>query len=371
MKAESVSGTSNSPIVGSSQSEQRRAVRSTLSVLTKARWRASVVLGASLLSFLGARTSFSQTPMPPMAPMAQAPAASAAEQNRQLSEQITALWAEVARLQAAVQRTEPGKRVAPSAPTSMSPAPGMGMGMGMMNGKNGMGMPPGQGAMTPAPAPAPMPSGGGMGMDGMGAMPPPAKPAMPQGGGGMGMMGDKSAMGAMPPPAKPAMPQGGGGMGMMGDKAEMAMPPAGAMGMCCMGEMGGMPGAAGGAPSSAMPGQPGSSHLYHVGSAGFFLNHSQHITLTPEQRLTLNHVKEKAMLDRASEQRQIDQGEQELYILTGADQPDNGRIQAKIVEIEALRADQRMSFIRAVSEANNVLTPDQRRALLGTMAPRR
>ncbi len=279
-----------------------------------------------------------------MAPMAQAPAASAAEQNRQLSEQITALWAEVARLQAAVQRTEPGKRVAPSAPTSMSPAPGMGMGMGMMNGKNGMGMPPGQGAMTPAPAPAPMPSGGGMGMDGMGAM---------------------------PPPAKPAMPQGGGGMGMMGDKAEMAMPPAGAMGMCCMGEMGGMPGAAGGAPSSAMPGQPGSSHLYHVGSAGFFLNHSQHITLTPEQRLTLNHVKEKAMLDRASEQRQIDQGEQELYILTGADQPDNGRIQAKIVEIEALRADQRMSFIRAVSEANNVLTPDQRRALLGTMAPRR
>ena len=121
------------------------------------------------------------------------------------------------------------------------------------------------------------------------------------------------------------------------------------------------------APSSAMPGQPGASHLYHVGSTGFFLNHSQHITLTADQRFTLNRLKEKAMLDRASEQRKIDQGEQELYTLTGADQLDNSKVQMKIGEIERLRAEQRMNFIQAVGEASKVLTHDQHQALMGTM----
>jgi Spy/CpxP family protein refolding chaperone len=121
-------------------------------------------------------------------------------------------------------------------------------------------------------------------------------------------------------------------------------------------------------PSSAMPGQPGASHLLHMGSTGFFLNHSQHIALTADQKSRLNRLKEKAMLDQASEQRKIDQGEQELYTLTGADQPDNAGIEAKLGEIEKLRAEQRMNFIRAVGEASKVLTPDQRQALMmGTM----
>ena len=178
-----------------------------------------------------------------------------------------------------------------------------------------------------------------------------------------------------------------GKMGEMG----MAPAPAKAMGMCCMGEMGmppgggagmsgtappsgmaGMSGASGMAgmnsPSSAMPGQPGASHLLHVGSTGFFLNHSQHITLTPDQKSKLNRFKENAMLDQASEQRKIDQSEQDLYSLTGADQPDNTTIQAKLGEIEKLRAEQRMNFIRAVGEASKVLTPDQHQALMmGTM----
>lgn len=118
---------------------------------------------------------------------------------------------------------------------------------------------------------------------------------------------------------------------------------------------------------STMPGQPGASHLYHIGSTGFFLDHDKHLSLTPEQRMTLNRLKEKALLDRATQQRRIDQAEQDLYLLTGADQPDAAKIQAKVAEIEKLRADQRMNFIRAVGEATNVLTHDQHRALLGTM----
>jgi Spy/CpxP family protein refolding chaperone len=209
--------------------------------------------------------------------------------------------------------------------------------MGMMDGKSEMVMPAGQGAMTSGSATT-------------------------------GMKDDQGEMGAMP----------------MGSKSNTSLAPAPAMGMCCMGKMssGGdanksaaPSGTAGMAAmsgrSSAMPGQAGAAHLYHIGSNGFFLNHSQHITLTPDQTLTLNHVKDKAMLSQAAEQRRIDQAEQDLYILTGADQPDNAKIQSKIVEIEKLRGEQRMSFIRAVADASNVLSPEQRKALLGTMAAAR
>jgi Spy/CpxP family protein refolding chaperone len=191
-------------------------------------------------------------------------------------------------------------------------------------------------------------------------------------GKGMGMM---SEMGGM-------MQGMMGGKGEMGGMAPSGMAaPAKAMGMCCMGEMGMPPGGSAGmssaapapgmagmsGPSSAMPGQPGASHLLHMGSTGFFLNHSQHITLTADQKSKLNRIKEKSMLDQASEQRKIDQGEQELYTLTGADQLDNSKVQGKIAEIEKLRTGQRMNFIQAVGEASNVLTHDQHLALMGTM----
>ncbi|MBA5865042.1 MAG: periplasmic heavy metal sensor [Nitrospira sp. CR1.1] len=189
-------------------------------------------------------------------------------------------------------------------------------------------------------------------------------------GTGMMDMEDEGEMAGMSPGGKSS---GGGSMGMM--EGEMGgMSSGGNMKMCCMGEMGGMMGGMrssgmGGMKrsSSAMPGQPGASHLYHVGSTGFFLDHAKHIALTPEQKTTLNRLKEKALLDRATQQRRIDGAEQELYMLTGADQPDVAQIQAKIAELEKLRADQRMNFIRAVGEAAKVLTHDQHRTLLGTM----
>ena len=287
---------------------------------TRAPWRVSAVFGASVLLFSAAMTGYSQAPM---SPMGQPPTTNARSQ-KQLTDQIAELRAQVAKLQAAVKQTGPGKTSGASSGMPM----GAGKGMGMMGDRGEMG--------------------------------------------GMGMMDDQGEMGGM----------------SSGGKGSMPSAPAGAMGMCCMGEMGGMSGGASGgmsgmggggtppggamatmnSPSSAMPGQPGASHLYHVGSTGFFLNHSQHITLTADQKYSLNRLKERAMLDRASEQRKIDQAEQELYTLTGADQLDNSKVQAKIGEIEKLRAGQRMNFIRAVGEASNVLTHDQHQALMGTMA---
>jgi hypothetical protein len=259
-----------------------------------------------------------------------------------LLDQITDLQTEVAKLRAAVQQTDPMKRSRAGSRMKM----GGGKAMVVMDDMGEMG--------------------------GMGAA---QKPGKPQGsGGGMGMMDDQGEMGGMSSGGSSSGPSGG--MGMM-DEGEMGgMSSGGKMGMCCMGEMGGMMGGMRSsgkgsmkASPSTMPGQPGASHLYHIGSSGFFLNHSKHITLTAEQKMTLNRLKERAFLDRTTAQRRIDQAEQELYIVTGADQPDTTQIQAKVAEIEKLRVDQRMNFIRAVGEAANVLTHDQHRALLGTMTP--
>ena len=207
----------------------------------------------------------------------------------------------------------------------MSPAKGM----GMMDGKTEMGMPLDQSARTSGSASS------------------------------VGMKDDQGEMGALPmgntslAPA-PAMGIGKGASGGNANKSTAAASGTGGT-------------AAISGPSSAMPGQAGISHLYHIGSNGFFLNHSQDITLTQDQRRTLSQAKENTLRSQAAEQRAIDQAEQELFALTGADQADNPRIQAKIAQIEKLRATQRMNFIRAVEDAANVLTPKQRKVLLGTM----
>ncbi|MBX9658167.1 MAG: periplasmic heavy metal sensor [Nitrospiraceae bacterium] len=257
-----------------------------------------------------------------------------APEPRALAEQLQQLQQQVATLQAIIQKQDTKQRNR-----------GMGSG-GTMRGGGAMPMMDDQGEM------------GGMSAGGSSGM-------------GMSMMDDEGEMAGMSSGGMSS--SGSGGMGMM--ESEMGgMSSGGNRKMCCMGEMGGMMGgmkSSGmggmkGSPST-MPGQPGASHLYHIGSTGFFLDHDKHLSLTPEQRMTLNRLKEKALLDRATQQRRIDQAEQDLYLLTGADQPDAAKIQAKVAEIEKLRADQRMNFIRAVGEATSVLTHDQHRALLGTM----
>jgi Spy/CpxP family protein refolding chaperone len=135
--------------------------------------------------------------------------------------------------------------------------------------------------------------------------------------------------------------------------------------MSGMGNMGRMKGSPRMATQSAMPGFPGESHLYHIGATGFFLDHPQHTTLTQEQQTRLNQIREKALLNDATTQRRIDQAEQDLYALTGADQPDEAKIQAKVKEIANLGVEKTLAYIRAVGEAAQVLTDEQRRELLG------
>ena len=299
-----------------------------------------MLLGVLMVMLGGPSASLGQSLSPGSG--LQDPACSTNE-NQVLPDQIKELRAQVAKLQAAVQQTSPISRSTAGSRMKM----GGGKAMVVMDDMGGMG------------------SGQKRGMS-------------PGSGGGMGMMEKEGEMGGMSSGRS-------GGMSMEDDQSEMGgmssssgMSPGGAKGMCCMGEMGammgGMMGSGGGMGGmkgmpSTMPGQAGASHLYHIGSTGFFLDHPKHLTLTKDQTRTLNRLKERALLDRTTAQRQIDQAEQELYILTGADEADSGKIQAKVAEIEKLRADRRMNFIRAVGEAVNILTHDQHQTLLGAMVP--
>ena len=259
-----------------------------------------------------------------------------------LTQQLLQMQAKVAQLESALAKISPPMAATPAGAAvpgmpdaTMSAPPPMSMGMGEM--KSGGTMP----GMTPAPtagmSAAAAPAGGMMGM--MDKM--------------MGMMDKMMSMGGDSAP----MPSGGG-MGM--EKMEMA----GMMGMGAMSS-----GAADTMQQSALPGFPGASHLYHIGATDFFLDHPQHISLTTEQQTWLNKAKEQALLAKSTADRAIQQAEQELWMLTAADQPDNTQIVAKVTEIEKLKGDARLRFIGAIGSAAKILTDDQRKSLTGFAPP--
>ena len=190
--------------------------------------------------------------------------------------------------------------------------------------------------------------------------PAPAMPGMTPGAGGAMGMGDMKMGGMSKEPSGSGSMPGGGMTGMMGMMNQM-------MGMSTMPAA--SPGMAPSVPKSALPGFPGVSHLYHIGSTGFFLDHAEHISLTSDQQSALNKIKEQALTAKASADRQIEQAEEEMATLTSADQPDSAKIEVKVRDIEKLRTNERLAFIRAVGEAANLLTDDQRKILTGAMQP--
>ena len=320
-------------------------------------WRtyaaAALAIGG-LLSPAGAgvaqTTGTASAPHAPSQAAGQATATSAQDQD--LQKQIAELRAQVAKLQSALDQQHKQKPQTPAAGSPMAPAQPAGRRMtGEMSA-----MPMGEmGGM----------SGGGMGMMDMhkGEMGmPPDGMKMPDNM-MMGEMGMGSTSGGSGTPSSGGMTMGGGG----------AAPPSGSGGTGGMNMSGGGTSAVSTrarAPRSmsSLPGVPGASHVYHVGSTGFFLDQPQ-LNLTTQQQTALNRIKERALLERGNAERRIDQAEQELWALTGADQPDGAKVQAKLQEIEQLRTNQRIGFIRAIGEATNLLTPEQQNTLLGVAPP--
>lgn len=116
---------------------------------------------------------------------------------------------------------------------------------------------------------------------------------------------------------------------------------------------------------SALPGFPGASHIYHIGSTEFFLDHEDHIELSESQQASLRKAREKAQLTVADFDRKIEQAEQDLWVLSSSDQPDIDKISAKAKEIGSLNAESRIAYIRAVGDAAKILTENQRKTLVG------
>ncbi len=116
---------------------------------------------------------------------------------------------------------------------------------------------------------------------------------------------------------------------------------------------------------SSLPGFPGMSHIYHIGSTGFFLDHSDHIKLTRQQKVTINKIKEQIILGNSVTDREIQQLEQDLWVLTSSDQPDIAKIDEKIRGIEHLKGNMRNAFIQAVGKAAKVLSSEQLNKLKG------
>ena len=239
-----------------------------------------------------------------------------------LKQQVAELQAKIKQLEAALPAKSPQPTAAPTMP-GMNTSPKMTPATSM----------PG---MTPSAISTP--GAMGMGDMGMGGMPKTPSNNGPMTGDGMsgmtammGMMNQMMGMGAMPP----------------GSQSMATSPPK--------------------LPQSALPGFPGVSHLYHIGSTGFFLDHAEHLNLSTDQQAALNRIKEQALAAKTSVDRQIEQAELEMATLTSVDQPDGAKIEKKVRDIEKLRTDERLAFIRAVGEAANLLTDDQRKILTGAM----
>lgn len=156
------------------------------------------------------------------------------------------------------------------------------------------------------------------------------------------------------------------GMNMMSGMMSMMSSMMSGMGAMPGGSAMGPPGGiAGGALLSSLPGFPGASHLYHIGSTNFFLDHPDHITLSLDQQSRLSKLRMSALMRRSEFNRKIQAGEEQLWLLTAADQPDYSLIENKIREIEKHRSDLRLTFIKDVGVAASLLSDAQRMALLG------
>ena len=206
--------------------------------------------------------------------------------------------------------------------------------------------------------------GKGMMMHGMGQM---GGQSMQGGMSGMTDMGSMG-MGAMTPGMGQMSGQSGGGaMSSGGTGMRMGMGDASMKRMQMMGRMGSMGSSEPVAMLSRLPGFPGASHIYHIGASGFFLDHAGLVELSMDQRKGLAQIQEQALLEQSSYERRIDQAEQELWVLTSAGEPDAAAIEAKVREIANLTAEQRLSFIQSVGKGAEILTEEQRSALVGDL----
>ncbi|HIQ21499.1 MAG TPA: periplasmic heavy metal sensor [Planctomycetes bacterium] len=134
-------------------------------------------------------------------------------------------------------------------------------------------------------------------------------------------------------------------------------------GMEMMGRMKGMKAMGGRKPAKPLSAFPDAPGIEHVGASDFFLDQVSKIPLSPEQQAALERIRDEAMSEQVAFDAQIEKAEEQVGELTGSGHPGAAKMEAKVREIERLRADRRLAFIRAAGRAASILTDDQRKTL--------
>jgi Spy/CpxP family protein refolding chaperone len=116
--------------------------------------------------------------------------------------------------------------------------------------------------------------------------------------------------------------------------------------------------------SGQSPEDSGPPALLHIGAKGFFLDRPQTFTPRADQAKMLTAIKERTTMEMMATDKKVQEVEQQLWKLTAKDHPDLVEVENKTREVEKLRADQRVAFIRSVAEAANLLTAEQKEMLL-------
>lgn len=112
--------------------------------------------------------------------------------------------------------------------------------------------------------------------------------------------------------------------------------------------------------------EAGPPAVMHIGAKGFFLDRPQTFTPRADQAKTFADIKERSAMEMMASDKKIQEADQSLWKLTASDNPDLAEIEAKAREVEKLRAERRIAFIRAVAKAASLLTPEQKEILLRT-----
>jgi Spy/CpxP family protein refolding chaperone len=100
----------------------------------------------------------------------------------------------------------------------------------------------------------------------------------------------------------------------------------------------------------------------------YMLNHREELKLTPEQVKKLEDLRSDFERTARKNQDDLRAAERSLEDITRADSVDLKQAEAKVREIERLRADQRIARIRAVEHGKSVLSQEQRDRLRDMMS---
>ena len=99
----------------------------------------------------------------------------------------------------------------------------------------------------------------------------------------------------------------------------------------------------------------------------YMLSHREELKLTPEQVKKLEGLRSDFERDARKNQDDLRAAEKSLDDLTRSDSVDLKQAEAKVREVERLRADQRIARIRAVEQGKSVLSQEQRDRLRDMM----